>query len=75
LFNIVADLVNLSFTATQSGTYKIAGTYCEPEVYIPERENTIQFLAHPATYDRSYVSLFRKFPPEDAHLFLSADPP
>jgi hypothetical protein len=71
----VADLVNLSFTATQSGTYNIAGTYCEPEVYIPERENTIQFLAHPATYDRLYVSSLRQLPSKNTPLFLNADTP
>lgn len=38
------------------GTYTISGTYCEPEVQNATRANTIQFLAHPATYDRYYVS-------------------
>ena len=40
------------------GKYSITGRYCEPEVNIPTHANTLQLLAHPATYDRNYVSLF-----------------
>lgn len=43
---------------TIQNTYNIAGRYCEPEVYNASRANTLQLLAHPATYDRNYVSLF-----------------
>lgn len=31
---------------TVSGTYKIAATFCEPTVKVPEREKSIQFLLH-----------------------------
>ena len=40
------------------GKYIITGRYCEPEVSIATHANTLQLLAHPATYDRNYVSLF-----------------
>lgn len=42
---------------TVQGTYSIAGRYCEPEVYVSSRANTLQLLVHPATYDRNYVSV------------------
>lgn len=57
LFDLVAGLVDLPFTALQRGTYGIASTYSEPEIYVHSRRDTIQLVAHPATYDRAYVSL------------------
>ena len=42
---------------TISGTYNIVGRYCEPENNVESRKNTLQILAHPATYDKDWVSL------------------
>lgn len=57
LLGVVSGLVNSVFSILPvQATYTISGTYCEPEVQIASRSNTIQFLAHPATYDRYYVS-------------------
>jgi hypothetical protein len=55
---LLSSVVGLFFGLTVLGTYDIRGTYCEPEVNIPSRSNTLQLLAHPATYDRNYVSLY-----------------
>lgn len=57
LLALLASSTNLFFTSVISGTYNIAGRYCEPEVYIESRQQTLQLLAHPATYDRNYVGL------------------
>jgi hypothetical protein len=56
--NILGGLVNRLFTNTipVQGAFNIAGRYCEPEVTIKSRSNALQLLAHPATYDRNYVS-------------------
>ncbi len=59
LFGLLSSVVGLLSGLTVRGDYNIAGTYCEPEVDIPSRRNTLQLLAHPATYDRNYVSLLR----------------
>ncbi|KAE8450569.1 hypothetical protein EG329_006300 [Mollisiaceae sp. DMI_Dod_QoI] len=56
LLALLATGIDLSFTALVSGSYQIAGRYCEPEVNIPSRINSLQLLAHPATYDRNYWS-------------------
>ncbi|EKD19781.1 ctr copper transporter family protein [Drepanopeziza brunnea f. sp. 'multigermtubi' MB_m1] len=53
---LLSSVVGLFFGLTVLGTYDIRGTYCEPEVNIPSRSNTLQLLAHPATYDRNYWS-------------------
>ncbi|CZR62399.1 uncharacterized protein PAC_12296 [Phialocephala subalpina] len=53
-------VVPVSITANKasavSGGYDIAGRYCKPEVHIASRQHTLQLLAHPATYERNYVS-------------------
>lgn len=36
-----------------SGTFTIAGVYCEPENYVASRSNTLQLLVHGVTYTRS----------------------
>lgn len=59
LLALLASGINLSFTSLVEGNYNIAGRYCEPEVHNPLRHNTLQLLAHPATYDRNYVSSIR----------------
>lgn len=59
LLALLASGTNLAFNSVFSGTYNIAGRYCEPEVHIKSRQNTLQLLAHPATYDRNYVRLKR----------------
>jgi len=57
--NILGGLVNLLFYTVVpfAGTYNISGRYCEPEVSIARRKDTLQLLVHPATYDRNYVRL------------------
>jgi hypothetical protein len=58
--SISAGILNgISSLLTLRATYSIAGTYCEPEVHNTTRKNTLQFLAHPATYDRNYVCSMR----------------
>jgi hypothetical protein len=57
LNNLLSGLVNTLFTRIipVQGTFQITGRYCEPEVFNSTRQNTLQLLAHPATYDRNYV--------------------
>jgi hypothetical protein len=50
-------LGNLVLSNVVEGEFEIVGTYCEPEVVVPGRWNTLQMLAHPATYDRYWVRL------------------
>lgn len=40
--------------ALVNGTYNIAGLYCEPEVQVAGRENTVQLLVHGITFDHHY---------------------
>lgn len=56
LESILTDLVGIVFDTLIEGTYTIAASYCEPEVHVPSRANTLQLLVHGATYDRNYVS-------------------
>lgn len=56
LFGLLSSVITLIFSVPVRDDYNIAGRYCEPEVDIPSRRNTLQLLAHPATYDRNYVS-------------------
>lgn len=56
LDNLVTNLGSWLFDVLVEGTFNIAGSYCEPEVHVPSRANTLQFLVHGATYDRNYVS-------------------
>jgi hypothetical protein len=51
----VVGLQRLFTWGNVQGAYNIAGRYCEPEVYNASRANTLQLLAHPATYNRNYV--------------------
>lgn len=55
LESILTDVVGIVFDVLIQGTYSIAASYCEPEVHIPSRANTLQLLVHGATYDRNYV--------------------
>ena len=57
--HIVAQIIALVYTVNLPATpYDIAARYCEPEVDIPARANTIQLLAHGATYTRNYCKSF-----------------
>ncbi|CZT43846.1 uncharacterized protein RSE6_03939 [Rhynchosporium secalis] len=56
LFGLLSSVITLGLSVPVRGTYNIAGRYCEPEVDVPSRKNTLQLLAHPATYDRNYWS-------------------
>lgn len=51
----LADKSVFSTGLTESN-YTISGRYCEPEVYNPARQNTVQLLVHGATYTRDYWS-------------------
>jgi hypothetical protein len=51
-------VTKLKFNVSIHSTYNIAATFCEPEVFVPTRVNTLQFLVHGATYTRSYVKAF-----------------
>ncbi|KAH7058921.1 Alpha/Beta hydrolase protein [Macrophomina phaseolina] len=53
LLNGVGNELQLALV---NGTYNIAGRFCEPEVQIPGRSDTIQLLVHGITYDRNYWS-------------------
>lgn len=53
LLNGVGNELQLAIV---NGTYNIAGRFCEPEVHIPGRSDTIQLLVHGITYDRNYWS-------------------
>lgn len=53
LINSIGDDLQL---APVNGTYNLAGLYCEPEVTVTERQNTIQLLVHGITYDHTYWS-------------------
>jgi hypothetical protein len=58
LLGLVDGLLGrLVFSNVVKGEFEIAGTYCEPEVVVPGRWNTLQMLAHPSTYDRYWVRL------------------
>lgn len=56
--SLLTSLVGWTFDVLVEGTFEIAGSYCEPEVQIPSRTNTLQLLVHGATYDRNYVGIF-----------------
>jgi hypothetical protein len=53
ILNAIAALV---FDLPISGTYDIAARYCEPEVVVASRTNTLQLLVHGATYTRNYCA-------------------
>jgi hypothetical protein len=53
LSNLLGSLINFLTTFDVSGTFNIAGRYCEPEVHVAGQENTLQFLVHGITYDRN----------------------
>jgi hypothetical protein len=53
LLSLLNGLGALTFSYFVTGTYETAATYCEPQVYDPSRENTLQFLVHGATYTKS----------------------
>ncbi|KAK5993537.1 hypothetical protein PT974_06971 [Cladobotryum mycophilum] len=57
LFSILNNIGDAAFgVLTVNGNYTLAGRYCEPEVHIPQRQNTIQLLVHGATYNKNYWS-------------------
>ncbi|KAI1001525.1 hypothetical protein K3495_g6673 [Podosphaera aphanis] len=60
LFNVKQSISSGAPELTDSksvrGQYNIKARYCEPEVQISSRSNTIQLLVHGITYDRNYWS-------------------
>jgi hypothetical protein len=65
---IIGSILNLIFTTfIPKTTFIIAARYCEPEVYVSGRQNTIQVLVHGATYTRNYC----KFSPHPIRIFRS----
>lgn len=56
LGDLLGPASNLVFDQLVSGTYNIAARYCEPEVFVPGRENTLQLLVHGALADRDCKS-------------------
>jgi hypothetical protein len=56
LDNLLTNVGSWVFDVLVEGTFNIAASYCEPEVHVPYRANTLQILVHGATYDRNYVS-------------------
>ena len=53
LLSIVGALGAVVFDSLVTDTYTIVGTYCEPEVLVESRRETVQLLVHGATYTRS----------------------
>ena len=53
LLSIVGALGAVIFDSLITDTYTIVGTYCEPEVLVESRRETVQLLVHGATYTRS----------------------
>jgi hypothetical protein len=53
LLSLVDNVVQTLFTVPVQGTFNIAGRYCEPEVEIESRRNTLQLFVHGATYNRN----------------------
>ncbi|KFY02422.1 hypothetical protein V490_00507 [Pseudogymnoascus sp. VKM F-3557] len=47
---------SLAFSIPIHGTFDIAARYCEPEVVVPSRTNSLQLLVHGGQYDRNYWS-------------------
>jgi hypothetical protein len=45
LFDLAANIIG--------GSYNIAARYCEPELYVPSRQHTVQLLVHGVTYTRN----------------------
>lgn len=56
LRNIYSGITDFVFNVNVAGTYNISARYCEPEVDIPSRRNTIQLLVHGITYTKDYWS-------------------
>lgn len=54
---LAAAAITPALYITGSGTYSISARYCEPEVQIASRKNTLQFLVHGLTYTRNCKSL------------------
>jgi hypothetical protein len=61
LESLLSNLVGWTFDNLVEGTFEIAASYCEPEVHIPSRVNTLQLLVHGATYNRNYVNIYVQF--------------
>jgi hypothetical protein len=59
--DVALAIVNLVFDVPVIGTYNIFARYCEPEVQIASRTNTLQFLVHGVTYDRNYCKRSAQF--------------
>ena len=52
--DVALAIVNLVFDVPVGGTFNTFARYCEPEVQVASRTNTLQLLVHGATYDRNY---------------------
>jgi hypothetical protein len=55
--NALGEIV---FSDLVTGTYNTAATYCEPQVYNPSHENTLQFLVHGASYTKGCKYHFQR---------------
>lgn len=53
LFDGVGDTLQ---SLLVSGTFEIAARYCEPEVVVQDRQDSVQLLVHGITYDKNYWS-------------------
>lgn len=52
---LLSQILGLLFSLfIPTTTFNIAARYCEPEVQVASRANTLQLLVHGATYDRNY---------------------
>ncbi|KAK0099464.1 hypothetical protein ONS95_004674 [Cadophora gregata] len=54
LLSLVGALGAVVFDSLITDTFTIVGTYCEPEVLVERRKDTVQLLVHGATYTRAY---------------------
>jgi len=53
LANPLGSITEILFVLPVAGTFNISARYCEPEVVVESRKNTLQLLVHGATYDRN----------------------
>lgn len=53
LGGLLGSLLTIVFGLLVSGTFNINARYCEPEVFVASRQNTIQFLVHGLSYDKN----------------------
>jgi pimeloyl-ACP methyl ester carboxylesterase len=59
---------NTSTYTTVTASFNVSARYCEPEVKIPSRASSIQFLVHGITYNKDYWSALG-FPGYDPEIY------